>query len=306
VRERLQRENIKRIEDEAKALDKLKDANEKLNKDLAIIYTKDLTNYDLAQKDKLKTNDEYYENQKSSVEQVQKAEDNYNKWLVDQRQAAVDDSLRAIAGSLTSFGDLFETQKQRELSAVGDNAAKREEIEKKYAKKQQLLAEGQALINGAMAITEIWRKWSYNPVLAGVFTALASAQTIAQLAVIRSQKFAKGGSGVLDGAVHASGGISIPGIGEAEGGEHFSIISRSATSKYGGRMLDAVANSINQGKFFEVWSNANKGMGNGDPYTKKMYDLMVKTPTVYTDSLGNTVKEYPNGKKFVIKRLFLN
>jgi hypothetical protein len=43
-------------------------------------------------------------------------------------------------------------------------------------------------------------------------------------------------------------------------------------------------------------------MENGDPYTKKMYDLMVKTPTVYFDTEGNTVKEYPTGKKFVIRR----
>lgn len=232
--------------------------------------------------------------------------DEKEKESAEIRKQEWDDSLRTISGSLNAFSDLFEAAKQRELSAAGDNAEKREAIERKFAKKQQLLSEGQALINGAMAITEIWRKWAAHPVIAGIFTAITAAQTVAQVAVIRAQKFAKGGSGILDGAVHASGGIQIPGIGEAESGEHFSIASRRATSKYGAKMLDAVSSSINQGKFFEVWSNANKVMNNGDPYTRKMYELMVKTPTVYPDSVGNTVKEYPNGKKIVIKRISLN
>jgi hypothetical protein len=153
-----------------------------------------------------------------------------------------------------------------------------------------------------MAITEIWKKWAANPVIAGIFTALTSAQTLAQVAVIKSQKFARGGSGVLGGNVHASGGVYIPGVGEAEQGEHFSIASRSATNKYGGATLDAIASSINQGKFFEVWSNANKSMGAGDPYTKKMFDLMAKTPIIYNDTDNNTVKEYVAlGRKQVIK-----
>jgi hypothetical protein len=220
------------------------------------------------------------------------------------KRAAVDESFAYISNSLNSLSGLFEANKERELSAAGDNADKREAIERKYAKKQQALAVGQALINGAIAITEIWRKWSEFPVLAAIFTALSVAQTGAQIAIIKSQKFAKGGSGILEGNVHASGGVNV-GIGEAEAGEHVSITSRAMTSKYGGSMLDAVSNSINQGKFFEVWTNANKSMG-GDPYTKKMYELMQNTPTVYTDSIGNTVKEYPNGQKFVIRRFYKN
>jgi hypothetical protein len=227
--------------------------------------------------------------------------------LEEHKKEILDESFQHIANSFTSLADIFEINKQRELSAAGDNAEKREAIERKYSEKQKLLAEGQALINGAVAITEIWRKWgAVNAVFAGILTALVGAQTAAQVAVIRSQKFARGGSGILEGPVHASGGVNI-GIGEAEGGEHISVTSRAMTSRYGSGMLDAVSNSINQGKFFEVWSNANKSM-EGDPYTRKMYELMRKTPSVYTDSEGNTVKEYPNGEKYVIKnfRMFRN
>jgi hypothetical protein len=221
------------------------------------------------------------------------------------KQEIISGSFSAISSSLNTISALYEANKQRELSAAGDNAEKREEIEKKYSKKQQTLAIGQAIVNAAMAITEIWRKYATMPVYAGILTALNAAQMGAQIAIIKSQKFAKGGSGVLFGPTHASGGINV-GIGEAEGGEHLAITSRKMTSKYGSKMLDAVSNSINQGKFFEVWANVNKEMGVSDPYTKKMYDLMTKTPTVYTDTNGNTVKEYPNGQKYVIRKIWKN
>jgi chromosome segregation ATPase len=233
-------------------------------------------------------------------ERESEADQKYND-LKDQR---LGESFQRIGDSLNALSGLYESNKQRELSAVGDNAEKREAIERKYAKKQQALAVGQALIGGALAIVEIWEKWSAFPVLAAIFTGLTVAQTAMQVAVIKGQKFAKGGSGILEGNVHASGGINV-GIGEAEAGEHVSITSRAMTSKYGSSMLDAVSNSINQGKFFDVWSNANKSMG-GDPYTKKMYEMMQNTPTVYTDSWGNTVKEYPNGQKYVIRRFYKN
>jgi hypothetical protein len=221
------------------------------------------------------------------------------------KQEIISGSFSAISSSLNTISALYEANKQRELSAAGDNAQKREEIERKYAKKQQILSIGQALINGAMAVMEIQKKWAAFPVIAGIFTGLTVASTLAQVAIIKAQKFAKGGSGVLFGPTHSSGGINV-GIGEAEGGEHIAITSRKMTSRYGAKMLDAVSNSINQGKFFEVWANVNKEMGVSDPYTKKMYDLMTKTPTVYTDTNGNTVKEYPNGQKYVIKKFWNN
>jgi len=214
------------------------------------------------------------------------------------------ESFGAISNSLNTLSALYEENKQRELSAAGDNAEKRAEIEKKYSQRQQTLAIGQALINAAMAITEIWRKYATRPIYAGILTALNAAQMAAQIAIIKGQKFAKGGSGVLNGPSHQRGGINV-GIGEAEGGEHIAITSRRMTSKYGPKMLDAVSKSINQGKFFEVWANVNREMTN-DPYTKKMYELMMKTPSIYPDSDGNTVKEYPDGKKYIIKKFYRN
>lgn len=140
-----------------------------------------------------------------------------------------------------------------------------------------------------------------NNIAAGISIAAIGAAAAMGIVGINnaSKKMARGGSGILTGPSHQRGGINI-GIGEAEGGEHIAVTSRRMTSRYGSKMLDAVANSINQGKFFEVWANVNKET-NTDPYTKKMYDLMLNTPTIYVETTGNTVKEYPDGRKYIIK-----
>ena len=86
-------------------------------------------------------------------------------------------------------------QKNKEIEAAGDNAQKKEEIEKKFAKKQKAIAISQALINGALAITNMLANVpgsAINPATwAGI--ALAGATTAAQIAVIASQPLAEGG-----------------------------------------------------------------------------------------------------------------
>lgn len=64
----------------------------------------------------------------------------------------------------------------------------------------------------------------------------ATANAIAQLATIQSQKFAKGG--ILSGPSHASGGIKTP-FGELEGGE--AVINKKST-----KMFSGVLSSINE------------------------------------------------------------
>jgi len=294
----------KEAEKEAERAKKIMDAANMMGIQKVDITAKAAIKTGYIRDNELKQNKELADEQQRIIKATSDYEIAERQRVETEKYEITQEFLNQSSTALNVFSDLFAVAKQRELSAVGDNAVAREEIERKYAKRQQILSIGQALINGAMAITEIQKKWAWNPVTAGILTALNVAQTIAQVAVIKGQKFAKGGSGILEGAMHASGGIQIAGVGEAEGGEHIAITSRTMTSKYGGGMLDAVSNSINQGKFFEVWSNVNKGMGvSNDPYTKKMYELMKGTPTIYTDSTGATVKEYADGRKVVIKKM---
>ena len=98
---------------------------------------------------------------------------------------------------------------------------KREQIQKQFARKQQAVDIGQALINTALGVTGAFTQKPFTPanfVMAG----LVGAQGLAQVALIKKQKFSKGG--VLSGPSHAQGGIPMFSqggavYGEAEGGE---------------------------------------------------------------------------------------
>lgn len=92
----------------------------------------------------------------------------------------------------TAIADIFEAQKQRELSAAGDNAEKREAIEKKYFKKQKRLAIAEAFIATGLAVLNAMQTKPFLPMgLAMAVT--AGAMGAAQIAMIASQNFATGG-----------------------------------------------------------------------------------------------------------------
>lgn len=100
-------------------------------------------------------------------------------------------SLQMASQINQAFTDLFETQKQKELSAVGDNAEAREAIEKKYAKKQQLSAITQAIINVALGVTKALS--SLLPPFSYITAGITAAAGAIQIASIKNQKFAGGG-----------------------------------------------------------------------------------------------------------------
>jgi hypothetical protein len=98
---------------------------------------------------------------------------------------------------------------------------RKEQIKKDAARKQQKIDITQAVINTAKAVTSALNTQPFLP--AGLIMAgIATAQGAAQIKMIRSQKFAKGG--ILNGPSHAQGGIPMFSkggafYGEAEGGE---------------------------------------------------------------------------------------
>ncbi|MBD3284686.1 phage tail tape measure protein, partial [Candidatus Uhrbacteria bacterium] len=95
----------------------------------------------------------------------------------------------------TSLADLFESQKQRELSAAANSDAKRKQIEEEYFKRQKAMAIAQALINGALAVTNLIANTpgsTLNPAT-WVGIGLAAAMTAVQVGVIAAKDFAQGG-----------------------------------------------------------------------------------------------------------------
>ena len=200
----------------------------------------------------------------------------------------------------TTFTSLFESQKQRELSAAGDNAEKRAEIEKKFAQKQQILALGQAVVDGASSILKT--KATLGLPAAIPFMIADAALTAVQIGIIAAQKFGEGEVDIY-GPSHSRGGINA----EIEGGE--SVINKRSTAKYR-NLLEAInandsasiANEALQNEaFHEVWGRTRMNesvVKSIDPWTKKMYEIMVDTPTIIPD--GPRTERYPNGKTRII------
>ena len=109
----------------------------------------------------------------------------------------------------------------------------------------------------------------------------------------------------MKGPSHEGGGIDLGELGEAEGDEYFGIVNKRMTKKYKNELPD-VFNSLNNGRFHDVFSRANITLNQdkvfSDPYTKLMYQVLLKQGTSYEDSEGNQIVEYPGGRKRIIRK----
>lgn len=173
------------------------------------------------------------------------------------------EALNQIAPTVSAFQNLFqsiyasetsalEEEKNRQLAIVGDNADRREQIEKEFAIKRARIAREQAIADKSFAIfnavvniaSAISKTLADNGLPAAIpFIALAAATGAAQIAAIAAAplpsipKFEKGGAvplmggeirsdGGIIGRSHRHGGVII----EAEGGEY--ITNKIASQKY--------------------------------------------------------------------------
>lgn len=126
--------------------------------------------------------------------------------------------MNAKKGLITQNEVKIQTMKMDQ--EIDDKKRKLEAAQFERQKKQQI---AQALINGALGITQAWAKPGFP--LAIALTAVIAAQTAAQIAVINSQKpqFAHGG--ILPGPSHREGGLPVinprtgQAVAEVEGGE---------------------------------------------------------------------------------------
>jgi len=100
---------------------------------------------------------------------------------------------------------------------------KKRKLEAQQFERSKKIQIAQALMNGALGITQAWASPGFPAAIA--ITALIAAQTVAQIAVISSQKpqFAHGG--ILPGPSHREGGLPVvnprtgQAVAEVEGGE---------------------------------------------------------------------------------------
>lgn len=171
--------------------------------------------------------------------------------------------------------DDLDTSMQRELDAVGDNEAAKQDIRERYAileedneeRKQQALRaikkkEFQmdkvndiisATINGYLAITKVAGETGLAAIVAAP---IMSAFVAAQIAAIASQKFVGAKGGLIPGDKFANGGM-VHGPSHANGGVKFAVGGRVAELEGG----EAVINKRSTAMFRSQLSAMNQAGG---------------------------------------------
>jgi len=143
----------------------------------------------------IKTVEEMYAAAEKNKQKWAKETADYIKQLDDEKlQRDLENTgfgLEMAAQAITALGDFQEAAMNRELEAAGGNEAKKDEIRKKYAKKQKNVAIMQAVIAGALAVVQAFAQ--LGPIGGAISAVLIGATTAAQIAKISSQPLAKGG-----------------------------------------------------------------------------------------------------------------
>lgn len=139
--------------------------------------------------------------QQNLVDRLQENISKIDQQIADS-QAKLSELEDDLAGKQSGRRDAIlrgiELEKQRERELTEQKLKQQRELEKaekKLANQRKAAAITQAVINGALAITNIWASvpkadWG---VATGILTGISAATTAAQIALIASQKFAKGG-----------------------------------------------------------------------------------------------------------------
>ena len=176
---------------------------------------------------KLSKIDEIYQKHKDNVSSI---EDELASARGDRREHLIDQLNNETFAQRQAWMEEKKIQKEKEV-----NEKKQEALAKKKRKEQKKWQLAQAIISGALAITNGFATKPFVP-LGIVMGALASTLTAVQIATIASQKtYAKGGvldsRSVAQGPRHSQGGIKLQPYGinaEIEGGEF--VTNRMSTS----------------------------------------------------------------------------
>lgn len=148
---------------------------------------------------------------------------------------AVDDeaeSEKAILKGKLDKNLITQAQYEKKLEKIdADAEAKREELNKEAFEKNKRWNIAQALMNGALALTKLFTESTVINPATWIAAGITTATTVAQIAAIGAQKYARGGE--LHGASHAQGGIkgNVQGHNiELEGDEV--VINKRSAQKY--------------------------------------------------------------------------
>lgn len=179
---------LKDQEDFLKQLDELK--NKYLNKGIDATIAKLDEEKAILQK--------AFDEKKISEEEFNQASKNINEKAAQERYSIIEKYLQATQKLFSYASEFTQALEDAELAKAGNNEAKKEEIQRKYAKKRKVIAIGQAVIDGALAIVNILKTPATgnliaDSILKGVEIALVAGTTAAQISKINSTQFSEGG-----------------------------------------------------------------------------------------------------------------
>lgn len=190
------------------------------------------------------------------ADKINQIEDELSTARGDRRQHLIDSLSAQIAAQRASLAAEQRIQKQKEA-----NEKKQDALDKKRKEAQRKQDITSAIISTALATANGFATKPFVPV--GIaMGALAAALGAAQVAIIASKHYAKGGvldGGVADGPRHSQGGIKVlGGRAEIEGGE---FITNRRTTKQNAGVLDFINSKkrkLNLDDFVEYYSKAGR------------------------------------------------
>jgi myosin heavy subunit len=214
-------------------------------------------------------------------------------------------ALQKNARDRTLKADLDALRLRAETGAISEKQFEEQSLalRKQSFQRQKKVDIGQALINGAVAITktiaQLGGVGAITP-MGQALIALMAGQTAAQIGIITAQKFAKGGlveGGMFEGKSHAEGGVKFASGGkilEAEGGE--AIINKRSTAMFK-PMLSAM-NAAGGGKKFalggitpdaQLMTGALSEAGIGAEMARQLNKIKVINVVTETTSQQNSI-----------------
>lgn len=240
--------------------------------------------------------DVQYENQ---INALQEFIDQYEEKLQEQREitqehaSEVDSIESELANARGDRRDHLLAKLNAEIDAQRASLAQEKKMEKEKEKmeqnkkklekerfeQQKKVQVAQAIMSGALAVTNAL---SVSPIWVGIaMAAMTAAMTAVQIATIKAQKYASGG--VIEGKSHAQGGVKVlGGHAEVEGGEY--ITNKVTTSKNVDLLefINAKKRKINLEDLIEFYGGSSPVKKNIQTVRTKFADGGV-VPTLRTD-----------------------
>ena len=204
-----------------------------------------------------------YEKQAAIVDKYKEAingtEDELKNARGARREALIQDTIEQREAYLKETESLKRQELEKEKIAQKEKQLKKkqDDLEKKRKQQQQKASIVNATINTALGVTQALS--AYPPPASYALAAAVGALGAVEIALIASQKYAKGG--LIEGPDHAHGGVKVQtkkGIAEVEGNEY--IVNKKTTTENLSliEFVNSKKRRLNLNDFIEFYSGKAK------------------------------------------------